>query len=363
MTDKKEIIIGGKKYVAEDEPGDVRQKSEPEAMHRLTAPPRRISAGVMMRLVTGGGIANFGWPFICFGMLFLSVYVATSHPADRSEDWRDAGTATLISSEKPRGKQAKENPDMAVENHSAVLFPAVIGMFASQPMGSRGHGGGGTPVYRHVFEKTSDGRTVVGRCYSSWSMADRVGQQVNVETSEKYGVYRIKGTLVGRHRGGDPGIYIVFIFPLFGLPLVLYFLVSGLQTAWFLRNGAAAKGMVMKIQETSSVAGGREVMKLTYEFTAEDGETRTTTYRTEETKAVKDELWKVLFYDPRKPTRILPLDALPDAVTVDERDGFFRLTEDAKFSTFWTSALYLAFAAVFVLEWGVFMRWWPFFGF
>ena len=67
MKKENVIYIGGKRYVAEDKPEDVRQKPEPEEMKHLTPAPRKLSLWVPFRLLAGeGGIMVFGWIFATF---------------------------------------------------------------------------------------------------------------------------------------------------------------------------------------------------------------------------------------------------------------------------------------------------------
>jgi hypothetical protein len=188
---------------------------------------------------------------------------------------------------------------------------------------------------------------------------------VDVEYCAAHDVYRIKGTTVGMIDGSGGGmvVYFVFLFPLIGMGIVLFCLVSGLRTAWLLRNGEAAKGMALDMEPTGTSVNNKQQMKITYEFTANDGEKHTAFYRTTETEAVTDDPYEVLFYDPRNPKRIYLLDALPKAVELEEGDGSFRLARGSELSTFVMTAFYLAFLGLFVYEWGIFVGWWTFRGF
>ena len=330
---KKVVYISGKRYVSVKET-PAERLPEPEAMRLLTAPPRRVSPGVTARLVMGR-MTMFGLGIVCFAMIHVCLFLGHTHSADRWGIWRDAGTATLVSSEKTDTTMNK------------------------------------APVYRHVFA----GEAFGGTCYSYESMEDRVGRTVDVERSVIRGMYRINGTTVGMF-GRWFGYFfcLIYLFPIAGLLLVRACVRSALRRVWFLRNGEAAKGMVMRVKETPGSERKYPKLEIVYEYTAGDGRKHKAIYDssdvekaeamifrlpvTEKIEAMMDEPYKVIFYDPRNPERIFPLDALAGIVTVDERDGFFRLDGGARLSALALTAGNLLLAGIFIFELGIFHGWW-----
>ena len=113
--------------------------------------------------------------------------------------------------------------------------------------------------------------------------------------------------------------FVCVIFPLVGLVIVVRGLRRGLRDIDVLTRGRAAMG-VLVAKEASGVEVNRQPMyDLTFRFRAEDGAEHRGVVSALHTIPIEDEPEERLLYDPRHPERIVVVDNLPGAASVDER--------------------------------------------
>jgi hypothetical protein len=75
-------------------------------------------------------------------------------------------------------------------------------------------------------------------------------------------------------------ILVVLIFPVIPFPFIIWVFLAGRKGIRLLRNGTAAMGTFKSMESTNVSSNNRVVMKLTFEFQANDGQTHTAVIRT-----------------------------------------------------------------------------------
>jgi hypothetical protein len=119
-----------------------------------------------------------------------------------------------------------------------------------------------------------------------------------------------------------------------------------------LQDGLAGKGRFAGICATEKVVDKVAEMKLTYQFTTQNGNTYNASFCMANVKKIMSlstEKPKLIFYDPVKPSRNVLFDTLPKGIEFDEIDEVFR----TKQSFLVVQILWLCFGvAVFPLIFG-----------
>lgn len=241
----------------------------------IAPPPRRVPMTLVLRALFGGFLSQFGWLFFAFGMLFVWVF----DPGGAIlEAIRFSGNVIQVEGE----VTASDDTNMSV---------------------------GDVPVYRTEYAYgLPDGSRLTGRSYETGAWRD-AGARVSIEYVERNpSISRIAGM---RTTEAGLGVVFIFIFPLVGGALGLVAFFSGRRVVRLMQIGRLAAGTFESIEATSTRVNERPVMKLTFTFEDEYGETHRAIARTHQPGRLEDEPRELVLYDPREPSAASVLDELP----------------------------------------------------
>jgi hypothetical protein len=256
--------------------GDVRP---PARLLDLAPPPRSVSGALRLRLLFGGALNVVGWAVVCFGMVFVGVFVGNS----------ELRSARAFSGELRVATGSVQNVEQTAFQENDVSVEAV----------------------RYGFD--ADGGSFVGTSYTT-ATAPAVGARVDVEfVADDPRTSRIKGM---RTAPFSAAVVLVWVFPLIGAGLVAFGLRGGRQRLRLLREGQLAYGRLVARERTRTEVNDRPVYRLTFEFQDALGETRRTVARTHRVEDLDDEATEPLLYDPHTGEAVM-LDALPGQPVVD----------------------------------------------
>jgi hypothetical protein len=253
---------------------------------------RSAPMSVRLAVVFGGVLQPIGWIVFGFGMIFF---------------WVFAGNADVASIVQFRGKLLTVQG--VVTNATATLFSE--GGSDDTP---------GTPVYQLDYEYTDgSGNVRSGQCYTV-GLAYNAGAPAPVEyVAENPTLSRIVGS---RKKPFGWGVMFVIIFPLMGLALAVGGLWRGLKRGALLTSGKLAYGKLTSKTPTNTKINNQTVYKLTFTFTAEDGNVYQSVCKTHVPARLEDEAEERILYHPGNPARSYPVDSLPAGITLNESDGF-----------------------------------------
>ncbi|HET7089333.1 MAG TPA: DUF3592 domain-containing protein [Anaerolineae bacterium] len=202
------------------------------------------------------------------------------------------------------------------------------------------------PVYAYRFEfRTRAEELVTARSFATgrrYSVEDRATVYY---LPDKPGVARLENT----RRSEFPAFagLMVLIFPLTGLALFAIGALRGWRDVTLLRHGQVAGARWLRSQMTNMSVNNQPVLKYTYEFQAEDGQTYTGSRRALPSPHVGDEAHEPVLYLPSHPARSLPLDALSLRYPVRVDDSGQWSNVHSPWSIVWCSLAYtLVFAGI-----------------
>jgi hypothetical protein len=85
-----------------------------------------------------------------------------------------------------------------------------------------------------------------------------------------------------------------------------------------LRDGVPAAGRLISKVATGSSTNGRSDYRMTFEYTAQDGNTSRLTTRSNRPERLEDQSQELVLYDPANRESAFLMDGLPGSVTIDE---------------------------------------------
>lgn len=249
---------------------------------QLTGPPRAVPLLIRLRLLLGGFLNQFGWIFFGFGLIFVWLFTLE---ADLTSWYTFRGP--LQSAEGTITASRKTNTSV-----------------------------NDTPVYEHQYAFAWEGGRYAGTSYKTGGSTRQPGQAVTVEFPEgKPQVSRIQGM-----RRGIVGLFglMPIIFPAVGLCFIVAGFRKGKKGIGLLIFGQPAEGKLISKERTNTRVNKQMVYKLTFEFTASDGQAHTAVSKTHQTRELEDEAAEPILYDPMVPDYAVLLDDLPGRPRIDE---------------------------------------------
>jgi hypothetical protein len=246
----------------------------------FSGPPRHVPAGTKLHLLFGGFLNQFGWIFFGFGLIFV---------------WTFTLEADLTGWLVFRGK--------------LQTAPGVITTSTETNMSVNER-----PVYRYDYRFSHDGVDYTGRSYQTGG-GIKDNRAVTVEfPAESPENSRIQGM-----RRGMIGLFglMPVIFPVIGLCFMAGGIRKGVKAIRLLRYGELAGGQLVDKQRTGVEINHQPEYKLTYAFTAADGQSYQAVAKDHQPARLEDEAVEPLLYDSMKPTDAVLLDNLPGWPRVD----------------------------------------------
>ena len=277
--------------------------------YTLALPPRHVPWSVRVRLLFGGGVSQFGWMWLGFSMIFVWIFGLQT---DFS-----AVVFALDAVETTRGVVTAVEPTSASVND--------------------------TPVYANHFTYRIE-RLETEHEGVSYTTGDefQAGQEVTVEYLKRYPtVSRIEDT-----RRGEFDLWTVpflSIFLLVGVGMVGFGLKNGVKANRLLTHGKVGMGTLMSKEATNTEVNDRTVYKLTFAFTADDGQSYEIVNKTTATHLLEDDAQERLLYNPYNPRYAVMLDNLPGSPDIDELG---RIQTKSPVSSFLTLLLPVLFITV-----------------
>ncbi|HJQ40961.1 MAG TPA: DUF3592 domain-containing protein [Thermoanaerobaculia bacterium] len=238
----------------------------------LAPPPRQVPLSLAL-LNIFGVFSQVGWAVFGFGMIFAWAFIGNA----------DFSFITF------RGPHAEQT--------ARVTRVAATGASEND-----------TAVIANHYEYSVAGVHYTGTSYSRGGSATE-GERVTVEYDEDHPERsRISGM---RRAQFGPGVMFVGIFPLIGVLFIAFSMRGGFRRTQLLRNGLLATGKLLGRERTNVTINDRPVWKLTFEYTARDGQRHEAFASTTDTQRLEDESDEPLLYDPNNPTAAYVLDELP----------------------------------------------------
>jgi hypothetical protein len=159
------------------------------------------------------------------------------------------------------------------------------------------------------------GPQLSGRSYVTGSAPD-VGAELSVEYLPSWPHF---SRLVGMRKAMfGPGAAIAVVFPALAVIFVAFSWHVGRSTLRLLREGRVAEATFVSQQPTNTTINGRVVQELTFEYVTPDRGRRTFTSSTTDPTDLRDERRETILYLPEEADTATAVDALPEAVLVDE---------------------------------------------
>lgn len=238
----------------------------------LAPPPRRVPLSIALVNVFNL-FAQIGWFVFGFGMIFAWLFMGHA----------DFSAITF------RGPHA--------QSHGRVTRVEETGASQNE-----------TPVIANHYEFSVAGTRYQGTSYSSGGRRS-AGEEVTIEYDEDNPERsRIEGM---RRAQFSPVVSFVAIFPFIGFLFILFATLSGLKRNRLLRHGILGSGTLLGREPTNVTINDQRVWKLTFEFTARDGQRHEATANVTDTSRLQDEASEPLLYDPNEPSRAYVLDEAP----------------------------------------------------
>lgn len=251
--------------------------------YSLALPPRHVPWGVRVRLLFGGGINQFGWIWLGFSMIFVWAFGLQT----------DFSSTLFVLN----AVETTHGVVTAVESTNASIDD--------------------TPVYaNHYTYRVERLETKYEGVSYTTGIEFQPGEEVKVKYLKRYPTLsRIEGTRRGQF---GPWTILILIFPLVGLGMVGFGLKNGIKANRLLTNGKAGMGELVSKEATNTEINDERVYKLTFEFTADDGQHYEVVCKTAATYALEDDAQERLLYDPYNPRYAVMLDNLPGSPDIDE---------------------------------------------
>lgn len=244
-------------------------------------------------LYLGGLLAQFGWVFVGFGLIFVWAFTLN---ADIASLWQFSGQLETVNG--------------YVEHVSETKISEGGGEHSK-----------GTPVYEiHFRFEYPQGAQQQGVCYrTGWNPSPN--EKVDVEfPKDKPDISRIVGT-----RRKPMGLFglIPVIFPAIGFAMVMAGLVRGRKAHRLLRDGRLAAGALVAKEATNTRVNNQTVYRLSFEFQDDSGQRHTASARTHRPRTLEDNDSELLLYDENQPSKAVMMDNLPGSPRIDSQ-GYLR---------------------------------------
>lgn len=246
----------------------------------ITGPPRFVPWTVRLRLLVGGFSNQFGWAFLGFGMIFVWVFGSMADVKSLTHFSGQLQTA--------QGVVTKSEETSAEENERRV--------------------------YANYYTFLSEGVEYSGISYATGKKLSP-GKTVTIEfPAGQPEVSRIAGM-----RSNLFSVWVLFvaIFPLVGVPFILWGLWKAYRGMHLLTYGIPAVGKLVDCTPTGSRVNKQPVYKYTFDFISDNGMTYQA-HGYSHTDELKDEAEEPLLYDPANPHNAMMLDSLPGGPRIDE---------------------------------------------
>jgi hypothetical protein len=175
-----------------------------------------------------------------------------------------------------------------------------------------------TPIYanHYIFRVEAEEKEYRGISYTTGNLFT-VGQAVTVE----YMGYNPNRSRIQGARSSQFGAWVaclIGIFPLVGLGFVFFGLKQGIKANRLLAHGQVAAGKLVAKERTNAKVNRKRVYKLTFEFTADDGQRYQTVAHSHRSEYLEDEATEQILYHPPNPRDAVLVDNLPGSPRVDE---------------------------------------------
>lgn len=251
---------------------------------QLVPPPRWVPLPVICSAMLGV-VGGMGALFFIFGMIGVWVFAGDLHPLD---EWRLAHSAATA-----EATITKVSATNSTENDVRVY------------------------EYRFTF-RTPDEKTISGRSYSTgrlWTQGDTATVWY---LPDKPTVARLDGTRLSTFA---LWVLFVLIFPLDGMIMFIISTIRGLRHVILLRYGQVSSARTLDRKPTGASVNHQPVMKYTYEFQADTGETRSGSSKAVYTEKIGDEAQEPVLYLPANPGVSMLVDALPLRCPLDVNES------------------------------------------
>ena len=287
--------------------------------YTLALPPRHVPWDVRVRLLFGGGMSQFGWMWLGFSLIFVWIFgVQTDFSSLIFALGAVETTGGVVTAVEPTSASINDTPVYA--NH-----------------------------YTYRIERLESEHE--GVSYTT-GYEFQAGQEVRVEYLKRYPTLsRIEDT-----RRGEFDLWIVpflLIFLLVGVGMVAFGLKNGIKANRLLTHGKVGLGQLVSKEATNTEVNDRRVYKLTFEFTADDGQVYEVINKTTATDVLEDDAQERLLYNPYNPRYAVMLDNLPGSPDIDELGRIQTKSALSGFLTLLLPALVITVNGlfVFVLLW------------
>lgn len=142
------------------------------------------------------------------------------------------------------------------------------------------------------------------------------GQEVAIEyPAGKPTLSRITGM---RRKILAPGFLLLLLLPVGSAWFFIYRLRKGLRAINLLQHGQLAQGTLVAKEPTNMSVNDEPVYKLTFAFTAQDGQEYQVIHKAHNTEALEDEETERLLYDPAQPDSAIMVDTISGFPELDE---------------------------------------------
>jgi hypothetical protein len=253
--------------------------------NRLEAPPRSIGPMLAVQNLFGGGGTSVGWLIIAFGSIFGWVFAAH---ADLT-GWRFR------------------------QGEIAMIAGTAAGCEKTGYTIGGSDSSDGTPVFENRYRYHVGDQEFRGWSYATGRCLE--GEAVMVEyLTAQPGYSRIQGM---RRELLSPWALLTALIPGIGFAIAAAGFYRGVRRIRLLRHGVTAAGRVTSKVPTGAKTMGRADYRITVEFTARDGSTRSTTVITNEPERLGHEAQECILYHPADPAYAVPIDAFPGKLTLD----------------------------------------------
>jgi hypothetical protein len=242
--------------------------------------PREVPISVRLRVLFGGFYNQLGWIFLGFGLIF--VWTFALHADFASIFLFRLQTKTTI------GIVESMQTTNAMEND--------------------------IPIYEVKYQYFDN----LGRQYSGTSYITGIPMietRVSVEYLSNFpSISRVSGM---RRETFGPVATLAIVFPIIGLGFLSFGIKYGLKANRLLSEGKIAFGKLISTERTGGRINNRPILKMTFNFTAEDGLDWDVSAKTHEPEDLRDEVEEPLLYDPNHPSTAVLLDDLPGSAEFD----------------------------------------------
>lgn len=238
---------------------------------------RPISLGLKLQVMFGHTLMMIG---IVFTFLGLLVFIVFGSNIDFNESKFDESTPTTS------GKVTNVIPTNSYVND--------------------------VQVFKYEYEYYLNSKTLKGECHSTGNYFD-VNQNVTVQyLTDEIEISKIEGT-----RKGAFEIWIMFVilpFIFIGGSMLGVRILFGIRAIKLLEYGEITYGTLIDKQPTNTKINNQTVYKLSFQFTASNGNNYTAIAKTHTPYSLEDEQQEKLVYDANNPEKAVLIDSLPKTV-------------------------------------------------